>query len=242
MNRLEFIHAGLAIMGLSQLQSDKFMNTDPHLLIGKGNPNLVGKDYALLPEADKAFQAMTAAAQKQGITIKVVSSYRSFERQKNIWNRKFSRFKSQGMRDGAAIRKIIEYSTLPGTSRHHWGTDIDIIDASPPQEGDVLLTQKFHDNGPYNTLRVWMENYAQNYGFLLPYSRDENRSGFKYEPWHYSYAPKSIPMLKQYLELDHRELIFSVDLKGGDSLDLRFLKSYIKSHVMGIDPSLLCPI
>lgn len=239
MNRLEFINTGLAIMGLSQLQPDKIMNTDPLLLIGKGSPNLVGKNYALLPEADKAFQAMSAGAQKQGITIKVVSSYRSFERQKSIWNRKFLRFKSQGIQDGAAIRKIIEYSTLPGTSRHHWGTDIDIIDAGPPQEGDVLLTQKFHDNGPYNTLREWMETHAQDYGFLLPYTRDENRSGFKYEPWHYSYAPKSIPMLKHYLELDHRELIFSADLKGGDDLDQEFLESYIKSHVMGIDPSLL---
>ena len=239
MNRLEFINAGLAIMGLSQLQPDKIMNTDPHLLIGKGSPNLVGKNYALLPEADKAFRAMFAAAQKQDISIKVVSSYRSFERQKSIWNRKFSRFKSQGMQDGATIRKIIEYSTLPGTSRHHWGTDIDIIDAISPQEGDVLLTQKFHDNGPFNTLREWMETHAQNYGFLLPYSRDENRSGFNYEPWHYSYAPKSIPMLKQYLELDHRELIFSVDLMGVDNLDQKFLESYIKSHVMGIDSSLL---
>ncbi|MEK9517665.1 MAG: D-alanyl-D-alanine carboxypeptidase family protein, partial [Flavobacteriaceae bacterium] len=83
MNRLEFIKAGFAIVGLSQLQPDKSMNTDPHLLIGKGNPRLVGKNYALLPEADKAFQEMSASAQKQGITIKVVSSYRSFERQKS---------------------------------------------------------------------------------------------------------------------------------------------------------------
>ncbi len=239
MNRLEFINAGLTIMGLTQIQPSKIMDTNPNLLIGKGSPKLVGKNYALLPEADKAFREMSAAAEKQGISIKVVSSYRSFERQKSIWNRKFLKFKSQGMHDGAAIRKIIEYSTLPGTSRHHWGTDIDIINAAPPQEGDVLLTQKFHDDGPYNSLREWMETNAQGYGFLLPYTKDENRSGFKYEPWHYSYAPKSIPMLKKYLELDHRELIFSPDLKGGDGLNQEFLQSYIKSHVMGINPSLL---
>ena len=47
------------------------------------------------------------------------------------------------MDDDAAIDKIIEYSTLPGTSRHHWGTDIDIIDAEPPEEGDVLLPKNF---------------------------------------------------------------------------------------------------
>lgn len=84
-----------------------------------------------------------------------------------------------------------------------------------------------------------MEIYAQDYGFLLPYTKDENRSGFKYEPWHYSYAPKSIPMLRQYIKLDQEGLIFSTDLKGGSGLDQEFLTSYIKSHVMGINPSLL---
>ena len=239
MNRLEFINTALAMVGISQIQPNKIMNIDPFLLVGKGSPNLVGKNYALLPEADKAFRSMSTAAQKQGIKIKVVSSYRSFERQKSIWNTKFLKFKNQGMQDNAAIRKIIEYSTLPGTSRHHWGTDIDIIDTGPHQHGDVLITKNFHDKGPYNSLREWMEINAQNYGFLLPYNKDENRSGFKYEPWHYSYAPKSIPMLKQYLELDHWELIFSTDLMGGEALGKEFLQSYIKSHVMGIDPSLL---
>lgn len=239
MNRLEFINTGLVILGLSQFQPDKIMKTDPLLLIGKGSPNLVGNNYALLPEASKAFQEMSAAAQKQGISIKVVSSYRSYERQKSIWNRKFLRFKNQGMKDDEAIGKIIEYSTIPGTSRHHWGTDIDIIDARPPEEGDVLLPQKFHKEGPYNTLREWMETHAKDYGFLLPYTKDENRTGFKYEPWHYSYAPKSIPMLKHYLELDHSEMILSADLSGRNRLSQGFLKSYIKSHVMGIDPSLL---
>ena len=239
MNRLEFINTGLAVMGLSQHQLEKIMINDPYLLIGKGSPNLVGKNYALIPQADKAFRAMSAAALEQGINIKVVSSYRSFEKQKNIWNSKFLRFKNQGMPDKAAIRKIIEYSTLPGTSRHHWGTDIDLIDAAHPQEGDVLVTEKFHDNGPYNSLREWMEIHSQNYGYIMPYNRDENRSGFKYEPWHYSYAPISVAMLRQFLELDHEELIFTGDLEGEESLDNQFLMSYIKTHVMGIDPVLL---
>ena len=143
------------------------------------------------------------------------------------------------MTDEQAIEKIIEYSTIPGTSRHHWGTDLDIIDAEPPEEGDVLLPHKFHDNGPYNTLREWMETHAKDYGFFLPYNRDENRSGFKYEPWHYSFAPKSIPMLRQYLELDHAQLMLTADLNGAECLSQEFLNSYIKSHVMGIDPSLL---
>ena len=239
MNRLEFINTGLALVGLTNLPPYENMYIDPYLLIGKGNPKLVGKNHALLTEANEALQKMSTKAQKEGISIKVISSYRSFERQKVIWNRKFSKFKSEGMNDYQVIGKIIEYSTLPGTSRHHWGTEIDIIDAIPPQEGDVLLPEKFHDKGPYNGLREWLEINAKNYGFFLPYNRDENRSGFKYEPWHYSFAPLSKPMLKSYMELDYKTMIVSEDLKGGHLLDHEFLENYIQSHVMGIDPSLL---
>ena len=46
-------------------------------------------------------------------------------------------------------------------------------------------------------------------------------------------------MLRQFLELDHEELIFTGDLEGEESLDNQFLMSYIKTHVMGIDPLLL---
>lgn len=239
MDRFEFINTAIAITGLGFIQPYKSMNIDPHLLIGKGNPKLVGKNHALLPQADKSFQEMHTAAQKDGISIKVVSSYRSYEKQKSIWNRKFSNFKDQGITDEEAISKIIEYSTLPGTSRHHWGTEVDIIDASPLENGDVLIPEKFHGQGPYNMLREWMEENAQNYGFLLPYTQDEKRTGFKYEPWHYSYAPLSQPMLKDYLELDHAQWILSEDLKGSRLLGAAFLEDYIKSHVMGVAASLL---
>jgi hypothetical protein len=84
-----------------------------------------------------------------------------------------------------------------------------------------------------------METYAHDYGFFLPYTQDKKRTGFNYEPWHYSFATLSKPMLKDYLELDHVKLILSDDLKGSDLLGHEFLKNYIKSHVMGIDPSLL---
>ena len=102
------------------------------------------------------------------IKIIIVSSYRSFERQKQIWNKHFSNYKKQEVSDEQAALKIIQYSTIPGTSRHHWGTEIDIIDAKPKMEGDVLLTHKFHDQGPYNELRLWMESNANQYGFYCP--------------------------------------------------------------------------
>ena len=133
----------------------------------------------------------------------------------------------------------MEYCTEEGSSRQKCGIDFDVIDGVKIRYGDVLLTKKFHGKGPYVVMRKWMEKNAATYGFIRPYTDKKTRKGFYYEPWHYSYAPKSIPMLKQYLELDHRKFIFSADLKGGDDLDQEFLESYIKSHVMGIDPSFL---
>ena len=82
------------------------------------------------------------------------------------------------MTNEKAIAKIIEYSTLPGTSRHHWGTEIDIIDAGPPAEGDVLVSQKFHDQGPYDALRAWMETYAHDYGFFSPLHAGQKKNWF----------------------------------------------------------------
>ena len=127
---------------------------DPLILIGKGTPKFVGSDFLMLPEVESALKKMTKAAKKEGIKIKVVSAYRSYDRQKVIWNSKFVKFKKEGFKSSAIIDQIIKYSTIPGTSRHHWGTDIDIIDESQPAEGDLLVTKKFHGSGPYNKLRV----------------------------------------------------------------------------------------
>ncbi len=237
--RHEFINVLLSIFSMSHFRFESKMNIDPLLLIGQGSPELQGDGYALVPDAHLAFQEMSAAAEKQGIKIMIVSSYRSFERQKQIWNKHFSNYKKQGVSDEQAILKIIQYSTIPGTSRHHWGTEIDIIDAKPKMEGDVLLTHKFHDQGPYNELRLWMESNANQYGFYLPYTPDEKRSGFKYEPWHYSFAPLSRKMLKQYLTLDLPEMIATAGLGGSNLLDENYLKNYTDSHILGIDPILL---
>jgi LAS superfamily LD-carboxypeptidase LdcB len=84
----------------------------------------------LLPEAGKAFEEMQKEARKAGIELEIVSAYRSYERQQRIWNRKYTSNAKQGLSPEKNIQKIIEYSTLPGTSRHHWGTDVDLIDGS----------------------------------------------------------------------------------------------------------------
>ena len=239
MNRSEFLGTTLGIIILSNTSMKPFKNYDPLILIGKGSPKLVGSSFTILPEVKVALEKMTQAAKNDGIEIKVVSAYRSYNRQKEIWNSKFLRFEKQGFKKFTIVNQIIKYSTIPGTSRHHWGTDIDIIDGSQKYKGDLLVTKKFHENGPFNKLRKWMESNAEKFGFLRPYNQDPERKGFLYEPWHYSYAEKSIPMLKAYLDLDAISLIKDRDLLGADLLDSRFIRNYVNTHMLGIDKALL---
>lgn len=208
-------------------------------LIGKGSPVFFGDGYNLSEEAHKAFLKMKEAARLEGINIKVVSSYRNFEKQKSIWERKYKLFTSQGLSPKAAIQKIIEYSTIPGTSRHHWGTDIDIIDDNGKYSGDVLIPEKFHGKGPFCKLKDWLDVNANKYGFYIVYTDNANRKGFKYEPWHYSYAMISKPMLKAYKKLNIKDILLEEKLLGSEYFTDDFIEKYLKENVLDINPELI---
>lgn len=211
---------------------------DADQLLGKKKIPLQGNTYQLLPEAAVAFEAMKKAALESGFQIKVVSSFRSYEKQRAIWNRKYRNHVKEGLTPEENRKKIIEYSTLPGTSRHHWGTEIDIVDGSIPPVGDVLETRKFHNGGPYEPLRLWLEKNASTYGFICAYPDLPSRSGFYYEPWHYSFAPLSVPLYRSYLQLSLKEKLKDSLLEGYQDLNKTFLENYRATHIMGIHPQL----
>lgn len=236
MNRSEFIGLLLASPIFTQMIEQ---HPEPELLMGKGNPKLIGENYKLTPKAAAAFEGMKKQAQMDGISLEVVSSYRSHADQSRIWNWKFKKFQSEGLEGRAIIDAITQYSTLPGTSRHHWGTEVDLIDAQPPKEGDVLLSEKFHDRGPYEGLRLWLEEHAATYGFLKPYTDQPSRTGFAYEPWHYSYAPESIPFLKAFLKIPLQYFLENSQLSGQKFLTPEYLKQYFKDYVLGISGDLV---
>ncbi|MDA9878922.1 M15 family metallopeptidase [Flavobacteriaceae bacterium] len=195
---------------------------------------LYNDSIPLTLKAGKAFVKMQKAAKKDGILLQIVSGYRSYDRQKSIWNRKFKTNKANGLSPEENIQKIIEYSTLPGTSRHHWGTEIDLIDGSKKREGDVLVAEKFHGNGPYVRMKEWMDLNAAKYGFYLPYTQNPDRPGFYYEPWHYSYAPLSIPLLKSYVKMDLNKVLITDGLEGSTHLTSKFISTYFKENILGI--------
>ena len=208
---------------------------DPLFVLGKTSPPLVG---SMQEEVYEAYERMRQAAAKEGIDIKVVSAHRSYHRQREIWNAKYKTLTLQGLPAKDAIQEIITYSTLPGTSRHHWGTDIDIIDNANPQSGDVLLAEKFYGDGPSSALRSWMNRNAADYGFLEVYTDHPNRKGFAHEPWHYTYHSLS----KAYLEVLTNQVISEIakdeQLLGRKFLDADFFKSYTTEHLLDINPAL----
>ncbi|TAI46797.1 D-alanyl-D-alanine carboxypeptidase family protein [Flagellimonas allohymeniacidonis] len=209
-------------------------------LMGKADIELFGEGINLREEAYKSYQAMKKAAYSDGFNIKMISSYRDFYRQEGIWERKYLRFtEDDGMQPLDAIDKIIEYSTIPGTSRHHWGTDIDIIDGYPKVNGDVLVPEKFEAGGPFEAFKKWLDENSERFGFYLVYTDEPKRRGFKYEPWHYSYAPISIPMLTAFRKKNILKLLQNEDFIGCEHFTTGFLRSYIQDNILDINPKLL---
>ena len=194
--------------------------------------------HKLTPKTAAAFSAMQAAALKDSINIQLVSAYRSFERQLYLWEDKFVRYTDEGLSPEAAIARILKYSTIPGTSRHHWGTDIDITDGNIKNETRLLVHSKFHNNGPFVPLHQWMEANAHRYGFYLVYTNDAARTGFSYEPWHYSYLPEAKSFLKGYNSRMAFAYFKSVGVMGSEHIDRDFWDEYYRTYIKGINTEL----
>jgi len=155
--------------------------------------------HAALP-----FERLAQAARLEGIELEAVSAFRDFERQLAIWNAKWlgqtPLLDADGRPLDAArleplerLEAILCWSALPGASRHHWGSDLDVIDrAALPAGYRVALTRaEFAPDGPFGRLEHWLERNAARFGFFRPYRGV--RSGVQPEPWHLSFAPVSEP-------------------------------------------------
>lgn len=236
------IKGGLALSLISHYSFSTFQEDySTNQLIGKDESFIVGNSYTtkMHQKTAEAFQKMKTAALKDNISIELVSAYRSFDRQKQIFEKKYLRYTNQGLSPIQAIRKIIEYSTIPGTSRHHWGTDIDIIDANAPRPKNVLEPQHFHGNGPFCKLKEWLNKHAETYGFHEVYTNEPNRKGFKYEPWHFSYAPVSIPMLRAYKKLEVKKILQNEKIEGSMHFTDDFINQYRNENILDINKNLL---
>ena len=226
----------IIVFGLNCMNSQ---NIDYKTLLGIEHSSLVGDSIKLEKNTFIAMEKMRKAALLDGIKIKVVSGFRDFERQKQIWNRKFKKFTTENnLSDLDAIKEIIRFSTIPGTSRHHWGTEIDIIDEDFKNEKKLLISNKYEEGGIFEKLKKWMDNNSQKFGFYLTYDNNINRKGFEYEPWHYSYLPESKRYLKSFLKIDIVEIISKVDIEGKELFKEKFISDYINNNILEINPNL----
>ena len=147
-----------------------------------------------------AFLAMRAAAAVDGVDLVAVSSFRDFARQRAIWNAKFRgerpaadrrghRIDLLQLAAGARVDAILWWSALPGASRHHWGTDLDVADGRAIASGHEpkLEVPEYRRGGPFAPLSRWLDRHMRRFGFYRPYVRPGR--GVQPEPWHLSYAP-----------------------------------------------------
>lgn len=226
----------IIVFGLNCMNSQ---NIDYKTLLGIEHSSLVGDSIKLEKNTFIAMEKMRKAALLDGIKIKVVSGFRDFERQKQIWNRKFKKFTTENnLSDLDAIKEIIRFSTIPGTSRHHWGTEIDVIDEDFKNEKKLLISNKYEEGGIFEKLKKWMDNNSQKFGFYLTYDNNINRKGFEYEPWHYSYLPESKKYLESFLKIDIVEIISKVDIEGKELFNEKFISDYINNNILEINPNL----
>jgi LAS superfamily LD-carboxypeptidase LdcB len=146
------------------------------------------------------FLNLRRAALADDIHLAPISSFRGFSRQLAIWNGKFSGEKPlldaagrpmdvNALGPDERIEAILLWSALPGASRHHWGTDVDLIDtqATAPDYRPQLIPEEFAPGGPYAALAEWLEANAARFGFFRPFRGV--LSGVQAEPWHFSFAP-----------------------------------------------------
>ncbi|MEW6238641.1 MAG: M15 family metallopeptidase [Candidatus Omnitrophota bacterium] len=236
MNRRSFILASCSTLAVSASRSvDEISELE---LAGKKRPPLAGKDVPLRPSAAEAYMSMRKAALTEGIKIHIVSGYRSFDRQLRIWNRKYRSMNKTKMTPEEKFRSILQYSSLPGTSRHHWGTDADLVDLSQPKPEEMLLERHYKKGGVYGDMYSWLMGNAEKYGFYETYTNDSSRTGYAYEPWHWSFAEDSIPFLRKFITIDLRKFVCVREVEGFSSFTPHLMKEFTEKWIKGVNPIL----
>ena len=128
-----------------------------------------GKDHLLVPAAASAWRNLKAAARGDGVSLFIVSAFRSIDRQAEIVRRK--------LEAGVSIEDILTVCAPPGFSEHHSGRAVDL---STP--GSRSLEVEFEQTPAF----AWLRAHAAGFGYCLSYPIG-NQSGYQYEPWHWCF-------------------------------------------------------
>jgi len=142
-----------------------------------------------------------------GFDLRIFSGFRSLDLQNSIWNRKATGnlpvldsralpLEIEHLTERELVYAILRWSALPGASRHHWGTDIDVYDENVRPGGYEieLIPEEVETGGMFAPLHEWLDERLAartGHGFFRPY--DEDREGVAPERWHLSHAPAAAP-------------------------------------------------
>ncbi len=217
-------------------------------LTGRARTHIVDLDApkcALHYETVASFLAMRDDAARAGIDLRAVSSFRDFDRQLMLWNRKWRGERPLYDREGVELEAgrlseaervdaILCWSAIPGGSRHHWGSDIDVIDAAALPAGyEVqLLPGEYAPEGIFGRLTHWLDRHMRHYGFHRPYASD--RGGTGVEPWHVSYAPVARRAIEELSLPVLRRAIASSELLGKEFVLDRLPEIYTR-FILAVD-------
>ena len=187
----------------------------------------VSTDYALKPfylqrTTYAAFLRMHEAAKQDGIELKIVSGARSFEEQRRIWEWKWGEAeKKQFNSDLEIATYILRFSLMPGTSRHHWGTEIDLNN----------INNSYFEKGYGLKVYAWLQENAADFGFCQVYDDKvaSGRNGCNTEKWHWSYMPLS----EQYLQIYNAGITYQ-DITGFSGAELAESLHIIEHYVNGV--------
>ena len=168
-------------------------------------------------ETANAFQTLGRRAAERGLDLRVASAFRDYDRQVRIINDKWAGARPVTDGEGRLLDRvrhddeewlnlILRFSALPGMSRHHWGTDLDVWDASAVDTDyrPLLSPSEYGPSGPFCEMTRWFDELIAAHdaeGFYRPYALD--RGGIAPEAWHISYRPTAM----KYQDMVSAELL-----------------------------------
>lgn len=216
------------------------------ILTGLSEQHLLTRDdgFKVHQDAASPFAALCSAAKASGIEIKIVSSFRSYQRQAAIWQAKLTGKKAvfdlhgntvdiSALSGKARLDAVLLYSALPGASRHHWGTELDLYDAAavPDDYQPQLIQAEYNPDGPFYRLQQWLTQHAAEFGFFLPYQ--QYQGGVAAEPWHLSYQAVAEQYLASFTSAQLRQCIERHPL-AEQQLVLAHLDAIFRQYVLNI--------
>jgi LAS superfamily LD-carboxypeptidase LdcB len=182
--------------------------TDAHLC-SPGHAEALG--VRVHRDAVEPFRRLRQEARTAGFDLRILSGFRSFEEQLSIWNRKAAGQRAvldsdavpldiTRLSEQELVFAILRWSALPGASRHHWGTDLDVYDlAARPDGYEIeLIPEEVNAGGMFGPLHEWLDARiaaGTSFGFFRPY--DVDRGGVAPERWHLSYEPVASAYVRQ---------------------------------------------